>query len=144
MARTMVAGDERLTSAEEAREELDPRERAIRDLLGDSDCEEVDDPQVTRKQREVGPAIRREVAKRWPEGVIPPTEGGRFFRRMSDELGCPEYVLSKLGQAEGWWPWTPGQVVRAFEKREREQRKERRQAKRGEQKETWLPVFGWV
>jgi hypothetical protein len=117
---------------------------------------------MTREQMRVGPAVRAEVRRRWPGGVIPPTEGGRFFRDMSDRLGCEEYVMSMLGQAEGWWPWTPGQVIRAFEKREREERMARREAKRGrselenanckmqdansaeEKKETWLPVFGWV
>jgi hypothetical protein len=94
---------------------------------------------MTKTQRRIAEEVRREVARRWPMGVIPPREGGRFFRMMADRLDCTEWAISDLGEEEGWWPWSAEQVVRAFAKAEEEERKHRRQVKRGECKETWLP-----
>jgi hypothetical protein len=65
-------------------------------------------------QRRVRGVFRREVAARWPEGVIPPTEGGRFFRELSDRYGCPEFVFSELGTRLGCWPWTHGDILAAY------------------------------
>ncbi len=76
----------------------------------------------TRAQQQIATALERSVRRNWPGGVIPPTEGGPFFRALAERLGCQERALSQQARRAGYWPWTPVQVVQAFGEREAQQR----------------------
>ena len=65
-----------------------------------------------RAGREIADLLRKECGRRWPGAVIPPAEGGRFFREMSDRCGLRERAISDLARKLELWPWKPDDVVR--------------------------------
>jgi hypothetical protein len=70
-----------------------------------------------------------EVRARWAEGVIPPMEGGRFFRDLATRWSCTEAFIADLAAIAGCWPWTEEDVLMAY--------REQADAKR----EYWRPEF---
>jgi hypothetical protein len=50
----------------------------------------------------------------YPDGLIPPREGGLFFREAADHFGVEERQLQAIAAKAGAWPWRPCQVERAF------------------------------
>ncbi len=55
---------------------------------------------LNRRQREIAAAVRDEVRRRYPLGIIPPMEGGRLFRELADRLLCRSDQISEL--RAGW------------------------------------------
>lgn len=59
---------------------------------------------LTAADRALGPAVLEGVRKVYPEGCIPPREGGIVFRCLADRYGRPEWVFSVLCRDLGLWP----------------------------------------
>jgi len=61
---------------------------------------------------EVAALLHREVPRRWPERIIPPAEGGPFFREVASRTGLVERKISDLARRLGYWRSTPADVRR--------------------------------
>src|SRR3954463_5364302 len=55
------------------------------------------------------------------DGVIPPLEGGPFFRRLAEEWDVGEAEIADAAAGLGAWPWKARDVIRAARRRAREE-----------------------
>jgi hypothetical protein len=58
------------------------------------------------------PGLEAEASKH-PLGIIPAPIGGRLFRDLALQFSAPDGVVERVARQLGFWPWTPGQVVKA-------------------------------